>query len=96
MIHTPARDITANPAPYADQPALLQDAWAELKAKRGQSVRFDRIGDPQHVIDRHSACDGIDDLAHNRLHRIRARIAAHVQATGITGPAPLICKGAAK
>jgi hypothetical protein len=35
--------ITRDPASVACHPALLQDAWCELKAARGQPVRLDRL-----------------------------------------------------
>lgn len=37
-------------APQARTPvAVVQNAWATLKAERGQPVHFDRIGDAHHI-----------------------------------------------
>ncbi|MGB1389256.1 MAG: hypothetical protein ACPG61_10255 [Paracoccaceae bacterium] len=46
-----ARHVLTHPETYHDQPALIVDAWATLKAERGQTVDLDRIGTPVHLIE---------------------------------------------
>ncbi|WP_299146004.1 hypothetical protein [uncultured Tateyamaria sp.] len=43
--------ITTNPADYCASSAVLQNAWATLKAERGQAVDHDRIGPPAYRIE---------------------------------------------
>ncbi|WP_243612955.1 hypothetical protein [Shimia aestuarii] len=44
-------EVVENPEEFCDRPSLLRASWAELKARRGQSVNFDTIGDPAYRIE---------------------------------------------
>lgn len=88
-----ARDIVTDPA-FADQPAILADAWASLMAARGCRVDLARLDRPGHLIDRHGDCDSLSDLMAHRATRIRARIRARIDQIGDTRPAPLILRDA--
>jgi hypothetical protein len=45
-----ALHIVTNPDQFHTVPAVLQSAWAELKAARGQTVNLDRMGEPAYLI----------------------------------------------
>lgn len=85
-----AREIVTDPARYVDWPSALPAAWATLMEARGRRVALDRIATPAHLIDRHGATAGLDDIHAHRAARIRNRIQAHMARIGTTGPAPLI------
>lgn len=71
------RSILADPAEFHHCPALLQSAWATLKAARGQSVDFDRIGPPRHITTCPGAATALADHRAARAPRnqITARAA---------------------
>lgn len=58
---------------------VLQAAWDRLKQARGQTVNWDRLGDPRHLMDQPFGPVTLDAfLEHSResrLARIRARAA---------------------
>lgn len=70
------RDILANPAAFATQPAVLQIAWAAHAHARGVEIRFDTLPEPAHSYRCENApCATAEDIR-IRLQGRAARIAA--------------------
>lgn len=78
-----ARAIVAQPGTHAICPKACAAAWADLKATRGQTVNFDRIGPARHIIS-HDA--PVTELAADftlRSPRVTARIAEIARERGL-------------
>ncbi|APE45371.1 hypothetical protein BOO69_08170 [Sulfitobacter alexandrii] len=69
-----AAHVVSHPERFCRVPAVLAAQWAYLKLRRGQPVRFDRLGEPAYLIDRPEASPLAVDLA-ERSPRISAAVA---------------------
>ncbi|CUH66847.1 hypothetical protein TG4357_02675 [Thalassovita gelatinovora] len=79
IAHTHDEDAALLLAPDHAPLLVLQAAWDRLKHARGQTVDWDRIGEPRHIMDKPFAPVTLDAfLDHgraSRLERIRHRAA---------------------
>lgn len=80
-----AREIVTRPDRFHRHPAVIQNAWALLKAERGQPVHFDRLGQSRHLVGADSSSSPAAEIEAARrraLPRIRARAAQLGLTTG--------------
>jgi hypothetical protein len=73
---TTALSVTTNPAHFCDTPQHFQTAWQTLKAARGESVDFRRIGPAIHQIEaKREPAPLISGMSRGCLDRLRAHVA---------------------
>ena len=74
---TTALSVITNPAHFCESPQHFQTAWETLKAARGESVDFRRIGPAIHQVENSAEPGtGIAGMSRGCLARLRAHAAA--------------------
>lgn len=74
---TTALSVITNPAHFCDSPQHFQTAWETLKAARGESVDFRRIGPAIHQVENSAEPGtGIAGMSRGCLARLRAHAAS--------------------